>query len=181
MKTRSSRFICFAGVLSLPLTVSLAAESPDAVYRKLSGAAPEPVGRAVVDNGEFDLRRNDVSDVMLGKVNRPAQRGDTPAAALRTIVSRAPETGVRWLTQNWDKLTPVGRKHALAGLCSVDFRETYELVEWLLDDREGLSDSASPESIPNPAEPEPRARGIDVAVIGRRKACLRRLGKRQAC
>ncbi len=34
---------------------------------------------------------------------------------------------------------------------------------------------------PNPAEPEPRARGIDVAVIGRRKACLRRLGKRQAC
>ncbi len=138
MNTRPSKLTSFAAVLCLPLTMSLAAESPEAVYRKLSSALPEESAHAVADDGEFDLRRNDVSDVMLRKINQLRRKGDTPLSVLQTIFSAEPEKGVRWLLQNWEKLTAVGREHALIGLGWADFRESYELAEWLLNDRDAL-------------------------------------------
>jgi hypothetical protein len=93
---------------------------------------------------DFDLRRTEVSTFLFTKLNRVPKRGDSPPDVFGALIQIEPGKWIEWLIDQHDSLDAAGRFNLARSLGRTDYRETYELLAFLLDDTGSFVDPALP-------------------------------------
>lgn len=100
----------------------------------------------------FNTETAEVSQFLLAKMNTNPRRGDGPAPeeVMRHLLSVNQAGSMEWMLDNYASFSPVGRANMARSLRSLQCREAYELVGFMLEDKAVVTNEQSMALAPIP-------------------------------
>jgi len=93
----------------------------------------------------FNTESAEVSQFLLAKMNTNPRRGDGPAPeeVMRHLLSVNQAGSMEWMLDNYASFSPVGRANMVKSLRSLQCREAYELIGFMLEDKSVVTNEHS--------------------------------------